>query len=591
MKRITGVHALVLVPFILIMVITLTATTALYYWQNKITASYLMEEMNTKITSTGSRLDEKRAHMLKVVRTMSVDYEALYSAIKEGDVSKIGKELEWTVTTGGLSGYIYTDMGGEVLATSLEKINQRNLDDVTEVVKENGIVKGCAIFADKMVCEYASAIINDPDNGAVGIVTLIGTVVSDQESIEKLKTEFGVDVYVFAGVECCANTAGLPLEMARLIDDAQRTCEGGEMWVGPCPHDGVVDYFACVPMKDCNGKTAAILTFQLLESLSGDILGSMKAVTYTLTFIMAVFCFFVARRLRLRIVRPLRQLGADVKRLSTGDLTMHFNKTKTVEDIESIRDDINDMKHKMLDVLKPAIAMTGNITGSIGHLSNSAMTMSDAANRQAASLEEISSSMEEMGANIQQNTDNAVNTNKVAETVNKRVEMLGKSSNASYSAMVNIADNIEAINELVMQTNILALNASVEAARAGEDGKGFAVVAKEVGRLAEQTHGMAEAINETTVSGRVEVEESNKEVTELLPMIQNMAALIKEIAAASVEQNAGVGQVNAAILELNRVTQENAATAEEIAANVQEFQSRLEELNKAMSVFTVEEGR
>jgi len=38
------------------------------------------------------------------------------------------------------------------------------------------------------------------------------------------------------------------------------------------------------------------------------------------------------------------------------------------------------------------------------------------------------------------------------------------------------------INQIALQTNVLAINA--EATRAGEEGRGFAVVAEEVGHLA-----------------------------------------------------------------------------------------------------------
>jgi methyl-accepting chemotaxis protein len=52
----------------------------------------------------------------------------------------------------------------------------------------------------------------------------------------------------------------------------------------------------------------------------------------------------------------------------------------------------------------------------------------------------------------------------------------------------DVAQIVQAIDEIADQTNLLALNAAIEAARAGDAGRGFAVVADEIRKLAERSN-------------------------------------------------------------------------------------------------------
>lgn len=372
-----------------------------------------------------------------------------------------------------------------------------------------------------------------------------------------------------------------------LSDEAKATVyDEMKAWAGKMEINGEIWYVHIEPVAD-NKQVFNSYAICVDDAL---IMTPIKNIGFILVILAFVACGILAWSvisIIFTVVKPVQRIESEVSSIATGNLRTDIQMPKNGREIVSLAKGVTELQEKMRGVLSPIVDLTGVIVGNVNQLSSSSATLSDSANQQAASLEEISSTMEEMGANIQQNTDNSVETNKMAESVSKMLEDLGVSSKKSFDAINNIAENLEGINELVSQTNILALNASVEAARAGEQGKGFAVVAKEVGRLADQTRETSDGINETAQQSIAEADVAFKAVSNLLPQIERMVALIKEITVASIEQNTSVGHVNSAINELNRVTQANAASAEELEANMQETQKLLDQISESVNVFKI----
>ncbi|POR04781.1 chemotaxis protein [Alkalispirochaeta sphaeroplastigenens] len=286
------------------------------------------------------------------------------------------------------------------------------------------------------------------------------------------------------------------------------------------------------------------------------------------------------------ITGPVYKGVTFAQQLAKGDLTTTLDVDQK-DEIGILAGALQEMRNQLLSVVADIQSASANVAAGSEEMSGTAQQLSQGATEQAASAEEVSSSMEQMGANIRQNSDNALQTEKISQKAARNAQEGGQAVSQTVSAMKEISEKINIIDEIARNTNLLALNAAIEAARAGEHGKGFAVVASEVRKLAERSQKAAAEIADLSRNSVDVAEKAGTMISEIIPDIQKTAELVQEITAASREQNSGADQINQALMQLDQVVQQNASASEEMASMAEELSSQAEQLQSTMEFFRV----
>ena len=255
--------------------------------------------------------------------------------------------------------------------------------------------------------------------------------------------------------------------------------------------------------------------------------------------------------------------------------------------------------HKATGILAACYKMAGNLKGmldkvfegseniqnSSAEISRTTHSLSQNSNEQAATADQIVQSINYILDEINGNANKRQVAANIADKIKADVQNIQVTQNMNLTAVRNISEKIEIINDIAFQTNILALNAAVEAARAGEHGKGFAVVAAEIRKLAEKCKNSATDIIESAQNTVQTTETAFAKLAEILPEVDKSAEMINQIAEAGNNQAMSISLIDENVKQLNNSIQANAAASEELAVSAQELDDQAKRFRESTEEF------
>lgn len=327
--------------------------------------------------------------------------------------------------------------------------------------------------------------------------------------------------------------------------------------------------------------------------------------------------------------RQLFNLLQDVEQAAQGNLTVRAEVTEG--EIGTVADFFNALIESLREIVTQVKRVTTQVNTSLSNNEQAIVQLSSNALKQARETTRTLESLEQMTCSIQQVAERAhhaataarnasetaqVGTQVMERTVEKistlrdtvaqaanKVRRLGESSQ-------QITKVVALINQIALQSNLLAINAGIEAARAGEESQSFTAVANEVSELAARSAHATQEIEyivetiqaettqlvETMELGTIQVsqgtqlvEETKQSLSQILDVSRQIDQLVASISAASVSQVETSFAVTELMKDIAKTSEETSQSSHEISHSLQETVDIAQELQDSMEVFNVDE--
>ncbi|MEI0549792.1 methyl-accepting chemotaxis protein [Brachyspira intermedia] len=355
-------------------------------------------------------------------------------------------------------------------------------------------------------------------------------------------------------------------------------------------------------LKDNNNSLALLVNIPEIvivkENIKNAVITCILAV-----IIIIVFLIIINILIKKSIIDPILKVMHISEKLSSGNLTPDENNSlsKRKDEIGMIFNSIQNTQNKLSNIIKQILDTTNTMENASKNVSAGTMDLSNRTEKQRDDLKLINETMTNTLKVIDKTTNDIVLTN-------DKIQVLTNSSehcyNLSKESMVIMEDITKAtseisnitkmIDDIAMQTNILALNASVEAARAGEQGKGFAVVASEVRNLAQTSQESVKNITNIVNTSIEKIQDGNKKIKETMDALEDItnkaresSHIVSQMVESSTQQDASAREVQSAVNSVDISAEQNSNLVKTNADIVIDMEKETEKLADLMKFFSL----
>ena len=430
-------------------------------------------------------------------------------------------------------------------------------------------------------------------------------------------------------------------DMLALLSRAQ----SGEIGAAAVRIDGRDTYVAYSPIRGVNWSIAILVP-------SSDFMGIANMAVLSnvvIVVILLAIAILITARYSRKISRALGLVTSRIQGLAKGDLTSPVEVLNTgdeaqtlvslSETITAVSGYVMKLKEALSELSKGNldIWVEGEFAGdfvimkeSLSHiidflneimqrLQQSAGTLSDSARQMEASAQTLHSSSEHQSESVTRLMEqtqiisgdigevdkNAKAAYKLMDETMAKLSQGNQQMRSMLEVMDKIRENADEINkitkfmeDIALQTHILAINASVEASHAGATGRGFAVVAGQVKELAQmsaqsakRTAEMIQNSHKAIAEGMGSAQQMARAMEELEEIAKKVVGITDELALSVNREKDALESVAGDISEISMLAERNLQFSQSVASFSSKLKSQAWELQEVSDRFTLRRER